>query len=123
MTSALQICLIQERFLVGDIKANTRKIIALSQQARQAGADIAVFPELALSGYPPEDLLMRAGFVQQIKVGIAAIARSSNGIIIVFGAPVMQEHALFNAAVVCINGEVSGAYFKHSLPNYAVFDW
>ncbi|HED33730.1 MAG TPA: NAD+ synthase [Gammaproteobacteria bacterium] len=122
MTSALQICLIQERFQVGDIKANTRKIIALSQQAEQAGADIAVFPELALSGYPPEDLLMRTGFRQQIKQAITEIARRSGDMMIVFGAPVVHEHALFNAAIVCANGEISGEYYKQCLPNYAVFD-
>ncbi len=122
MTSALQICLIQERFQVGDIKANTRKIIALSQQASQAGADIAVFPELALSGYPPEDLLMRAGFWQQIEHAITEIVRQSKEMMIVFGAPVVHEHALFNAAIVCANGEISTEYYKQCLPNYAVFD-
>jgi len=122
MTSALQICLIQERFLVGDIKANTRKIMALSAQASEAGADIAVFPELALSGYPPEDLLMRAGFIGQVKEAIVAIARSTGEMMVVFGAPVVYEHALFNAAIVCVNGEVHAQYYKHSLPNYAVFD-
>ena len=122
MTDALQICLVQERFLVGDIKTNTRKIISLSQQAQQAGADIAIFPELALSGYPPEDLLMRAGFIRQIEEGIASIASSSREMLIVFGTPVVHQHALFNAAIVCANGEVMAEYYKHSLPNYAVFD-
>jgi len=122
MTDALQISLIQERFLVGNIKANTRKIISLSQQARREGADIAVFPELALSGYPPEDLLMRAGFIRQIEEGIAEIASNSQDMLIVFGAPVMHQHELFNAALVCSDGRVIAEYYKHSLPNYAVFD-
>jgi len=122
MTEAVQLCLIQDRFLVGDIKANTRKILSLSSQAKQAGADIAVFPELALSGYPPEDLLMRQGFIRQIEDGIAEIARNTVNIIIVFGAPRLHQHELFNAAVVCANGEVVGEYHKYSLPNYAVFD-
>ena len=122
MTEAVQLCLIQERFLVGDIKANTRKIISLSKQAKQAGADIAVFPELALSGYPPEDLLMRQGFISQVENAVLQIAESITDIIIIFGAPRQHEHELFNAAVVCSNGKVIGEYHKYSLPNYAVFD-
>jgi len=122
MTDALQICLIQDRFLVGDIKANTRKIISLSHAAQQAGADIAIFPELALSGYPPEDLLMRQGFINQLEAGIAEIAKNTPDLMIVFGAPVLNQHELFNAAIVCEQGKFVGEYHKHSLPNYAVFD-
>ncbi len=122
MTDTVQICLIQERFLVGDIKANTRKIISLMQQAQQAGADIAVFPELALSGYPPEDLLMREGFMRQIEQGIQQIAQQSGDMMVVFGAPRIVDHLRYNSAVVCGNGQVLAEYHKHSLPNYAVFD-
>ncbi len=122
MTNAVQLCLIQERFLVGDIKANTRKILSLMQQAEQEGADIAIFPELALSGYPPEDLLMRQGFIRQTEEAIRQIASSSTDMIVVFGAPVHHENLLYNSAVVCHKGAVTGKYFKHSLPNYAVFD-
>ncbi len=122
MTQAVQLCLIQERFLVGDIKANTRKILSLMQQAADAGADIAVFPELALSGYPPEDLLMRRGFIRQVEQGIKTIAEQSGEMQVVFGAPRHVDHALYNAAIVCQHGEVKGEYYKHSLPNYAVFD-
>jgi len=122
MTDALQICLIQDRFLVGDIKANTRKIISLSHAAQQAGADIAIFPELALSGYPPEDLLMRQGFINQLEAGIAKIAKNTPDLMIVFGAPVLNQHELFNAAIVCEQGKIVGEYHKRSLPNYAVFD-
>lgn len=122
MTNAIQLCLIQDRFLVGDIKSNTRKIISLSQQAQQAGADIVVFPELALCGYPPEDLLMRQGFIKQVEEGIEEIARHSSEMLIVFGAPSLRQHELFNAAIVCAQGKVIAEYHKHSLPNYAVFD-
>lgn len=122
MTETIQLCLIQDRFLVGDIKSNTRKIISLSEQAKQAGADIVVFPELALSGYPPEDLLMRQGFIQQVEQAIKEIADSTGEMLVVFGAPSLHEHELFNAAIVCGNGQVITEYHKHSLPNYAVFD-
>jgi len=107
---------------VGDIKANTQKIITRTQQAKASGADIVVFPELALSGYPPEDLLMRQGFICQIETAIEEIAASTQDIMVVFGAPVLHKHELFNAAVVCVNGQVSAEYHKFSLPNYAVFD-
>lgn len=122
MTDALQICLVQDRFLVGDIKANSRKIISLSQQAEQAGADIAIFPELALSGYPPEDLLMRQGFIRQIDSAIDEIAKNISDIVVVFGTPSLHRHELFNAAIVCHKGKIIGEYHKYSLPNYAVFD-
>jgi len=122
MTKAVQLCLAQERFLVGDIKGNTRKIITQSRLAKQAGADIVVFPELALSGYPPEDLLLRQGFMRQIEAGIKEIAKNSVDMIVVFGAPRLQQGALFNAAVVCERGEIIGEYHKINLPNYSVFD-
>ncbi|RDH81310.1 MAG: NAD+ synthase [endosymbiont of Galathealinum brachiosum] len=122
MTEAVQLCLIQEQFLVGDIKANARKIISQSHLAKQAGADIVIFPELALSGYPPEDLLMRQGFINQIEAAINEIAINTAGLIVVFGAPRLHQHELFNAAVVCSEGKVTGEYHKYSLPNYAVFD-
>ncbi len=122
MTEALQLCLIQDQFLVGDIKANTQKIISQSLQAKHDGADLVVFPELALSGYPPEDLLMRQGFIRQIEQAITEIAEKTNGIMVVFGAPSHHQHALFNAAIVCEAGKVLGEYHKYSLPNYAVFD-
>jgi len=122
MTETLQLCLIQDRFLVGDIKANSRKIISQSLLAKQAGADIAIFPELALSGYPPEDLLMRQGFISQIESAIDEIAKNTAGVQVVFGAPRLHNHELFNAAIVCADGRVVGEYHKYSLPNYAVFD-
>lgn len=122
MTDSVQICLIQERFLVGDIKANTRKILSLMQQAQQAGADIAVFPELALSGYPPEDLLMRQGFMRQVEEGIQQITRQSGEMLVVFGTPCVENHLRYNSAIVCQHGKEVARYHKHSLPNYAVFD-
>lgn len=122
MTEAVQLCLVQERFLVGDIKANTRKIITQSRLAKQAGADIVIFPELALSGYPPEDLLLRPGFMQQIEAGINDIAINTADMMVVFGAPRSHQSGLFNAAIVCNQGEVTGEYHKQNLPNYSVFD-
>lgn len=123
MSEDVQICMVQDRFLVGDIKANTRKIISLAQQMQQKGADLVIFPELALSGYPPEDLLLRGSFIQQIEDSIQAIAQSTQHAQVVFGSPRQAaDGALFNAAIVCQNGVVKAEYHKTSLPNYAVFD-
>lgn len=123
MSEVVNICMVQDHFLVGDIKANTRKIISLGQQMQEKGADLVLFPELALSGYPPEDLLLRRGFIHQIEQAVQEIAASSGAAQIVFGAPRRAtDGALFNAAVVCQHGEIMAEYHKYSLPNYAVFD-
>ena len=122
MTNSVQIHLVQQSFLVGDIRANARKIITLSHAARDNGADLVVFPELALSGYPPEDLLLRRGFIQLCDEAVAEIQRSVNGVDLVFGAPRHDGQKLFNSALCMRDGELRGVYDKYTLPNYAVFD-
>lgn len=123
MSEVVNICMIQDRFLVGDIKANMRKIISLAQQMQEKGADLILFPELALSGYPPEDLLLRGSFIRQISEATQQIANSAGRAQILFGTPrLAADGALYNAVVVCQHGEVQAEYHKHSLPNYAVFD-
>ncbi len=122
MVDSITINLVQDRFLVGDIKANARKIITLSEQARQSGADIVVFPELALSGYPPEDLLLRQGFIRQIDNAVQQIVSQVAGIDIVFGAPRHDGDDLFNSAFWARDGQILDVYDKYTLPNYAVFD-
>ena len=123
MSEVVNICMVQDQFLVGDIKANARKIISLGQQMQEKGADLVVFPELALSGYPPEDLLLRGGFIRQIEQAVQEIAKSSASSLIVFGSPRQAiDGSLYNAAVVCQHGKIIAEYHKYSLPNYAVFD-
>ncbi|MCW8956795.1 MAG: NAD+ synthase, partial [Gammaproteobacteria bacterium] len=95
MAEKVRIRLIQDSFLVGDIKGNAHKIITLSEQAHQSGVDLVVFPELALSGYPPEDLLLRQGFIRQIDAAIEQIQQSVTGVDIVFGAPRHDGEQLF----------------------------
>ncbi|MFW2374314.1 MAG: NAD+ synthase [Gammaproteobacteria bacterium] len=122
MAEKIHIRLIQDSFLVGDVKGNARKIITLSQQARQSGVDLVVFPELALSGYPPEDLLLRQGFIRQIDTAIKQIQQSVTGIDVVLGAPRHDGEQLFNSAFWIRDGEQLAVYDKYTLPNYAVFD-
>ena len=122
MTESIQINLIQDTFLVGDIKANTEKIITLAELARQSGADLVVFPELALTGYPPEDLLLRQGFIQQVDHAVQKISQSISGVDAVFGAVRDDGEHLYNSAFWIRNGQCLGVYDKYTLPNYAVFD-
>ena len=122
MAELVQIHLVQDSFLVGDIEANTNKIITLAEVARQSGADIVVFPELAVTGYPPEDLLLRPGFIRLVDAAVEQITQSVKGLHLVFGAPRHQGDQLFNSAFWVYQGERLAVYDKYTLPNYAVFD-
>ncbi len=128
---ALSIILIQDRFPVGDVIANADRIIQLSTRAHESGADLVVFPELSLVGYPPEDLLHRPGFLALCESECQRIINALPDIDVVFGMPVVaetQHHLathpplLYNAAVWVRAGEIIATYCKRSLPNYSVFD-
>ena len=90
-------------------------------QAEECGADIAVFPELAVTGYPPEDLLLKPGFVADNRRALERIAKAAKGLAAVVGF-VDEQTDLYNAAAVCAGGSVRGVYHKQVLPNYGVFD-
>ncbi|MDH5765721.1 MAG: NAD+ synthase, partial [Gammaproteobacteria bacterium] len=122
MADSVQICLVQESFLVGDIHGNCLKIIKLVDQARKAGADIVVFPELAVTGYPPEDLLLRDSFITQNAQAVQDIVQAAKGIDLVLGAPRSESGVLYNSAIWARDGEILACYDKYTLPNYAVFD-
>lgn len=125
MTTQINIALAQCNPLMGDITANAEMILALAAEAREQGADVVVFPELVLCGYPPEDLLFRPAFQQQINRALETIqSRSAElaDLCVVFGSPVYQNNRIYNAAVAIQNGQELGRYFKHCLPNYGVFD-
>ncbi len=106
---------------VGDLDGNTAKMISWTQSARDAGVDVIVFPEMSITGYPPEDLLFQHSFVSENIDKMRQVVAHSNGITVVFGF-VDQEYDLYNAAAVASDGELVGIYHKVYLPNYGVFD-
>src|SRR5579872_781446 len=120
----LRVALAQLNVTVGDLQGNTQKILAALRQAHAAGAHVVCTPELALTGYPPEDLLLKPGFVadnlERLQELIDA-SRSMPELTAVIGF-VDREHDIYNAAAIINNGQLAGVYHKHYLPNYGVFD-
>ncbi len=123
MTNTLRIALAQFDFPVGAVKQNAVRIAEMIALARdEYGADIVLFPELAVSGYPPEDLLMRPSFLRDCAEAVAAIAAGVDGIVAVVGWPQAVGSVCYNAASVLREGKIEKTYRKRELPNYAVFD-
>jgi NAD+ synthase (glutamine-hydrolysing) len=119
--STLRIVLAQINLTVGDIEGNAGKIEANLERARQSRADIVLFPELTLTGYPPEDLLLKAGFVATARAGIEQLLPHTRSLTAIVGFP-DRRNDLFNAAAVMHDGRLAGVYHKQLLPNYSVFD-
>ena len=117
----LRIALCQTNPTVGDLDGNVKKIIDVVADAEESGADVAVFPELSITGYPPEDLVLKPAFVQDNLNALAAVAARAQECAIVVGF-VDQDRDLYNAAALCYQGEVKLRYRKRLLPNYSVFD-
>ncbi len=107
---------------VGDITGNTARVIDGLRTARAQGVDLIAFPELALTGYPPEDLLLRTSFVEQAARAVGEIVKAARGIDVLVGLPWREEGALYNAAAWIHDGALAACYRKHVLPNYGVFD-
>ena len=119
----LRIAMAQFDFPVGAVTKNADRIIEMIATARgEYGADLVLFPELALSGYPPEDLLLRPSFLADCEAAIQRIARAATGIVAIVGWPQSAGAVVYNAASVLRDGEVLQTYRKRELPNYAVFD-
>jgi NAD+ synthase (glutamine-hydrolysing) len=139
---SLRIGLAQLNTVVGDIDGNASRIIELMDRANASGCDIVAFPELAITGYPPEDLLLRSGFVDDVRVALDRIIAASSSCTAVVGfveqgsasresadhgevtktSQAVERPVLFNAAAVMSNGSLDGVYRKRELPNYSVFD-
>lgn len=118
----MKIAIAQINCTVGDIGGNSARILQYAEQARQAGASLLITPELALSGYPPEDLLLRDDFNRACAVELKQLARKVSGISLLVGHPSMEDGLCYNAASLIENGEIQSTYHKHVLPNYSVFD-
>ena len=117
----LRVGLCQLNTVVGDIDGNAARILAAYDDAEAAGCDVAVFPELAITGYPPEDLLLKPGFIADNRAAIDKVASRTGRCAAVVGF-VDADRDLRNAAAVCSGGRVVGRYHKRLLPNYGVFD-
>ncbi|MGN0857974.1 MAG: NAD+ synthase [Stenotrophomonas sp.] len=123
MSESLRIALAQFDFPVGDIAGNTTRIIEMIATAREEfDADLVLFPELALCGYPPEDLLLRPAFLARCEQAMQQIAASVSGITAIVGWPQSHGSVVYNAASVLRDGRIEQTYRKRELPNYAVFD-
>ena len=125
MSSQVRIAVAQINCTVGDFEGNSRRILDAASRAARAGADVLLTPELSLTGYPPEDLLLRRAFYAAVD---AALARLCAQLLqfpqlhVIVGHPAEREGLRFNAAALIHGGAVHGTYHKHDLPNYAVFD-
>lgn len=118
----MKLAIAQINCVLGDLSANSAKILQYAQQAKAQGAELMLTPELSLCGYPPEDLLLRAGFYQACSDALNALARQISGISVLVGHPYEHERKRYNAASLLRDGKIVMTYCKHDLPNYDVFD-
>ena len=125
MSSHVRVAVAQINCTVGDLQGNVCRIVRFAERAAGAGADVLVTPELALSGYPPEDLLLRRAFYEACDEALLRLADELSGfrdLHVLVGHPLAREGQRFNAASLLRQGVVLGTYCKHDLPNYDVFD-
>jgi NAD+ synthase (glutamine-hydrolysing) len=118
----IRLALAQINLTVGDIAGNTSRILDQLEKARARGAEIVLFPEMAISGYPPEDLLLKPDFIAANAAALQDIQAATQGLVAVVGYPCADDYDLYNAAAILQDGNLVGSYRKHYLPNYGVFD-
>jgi NAD+ synthase (glutamine-hydrolysing) len=118
----IRVALAQMNLTVGDVDGNGERILAAVSRAKTEGAQVLVMPELAVSGYPPEDLLLRRSFLEACRRKVSEIARTTDDLLAIVGFPERVNDDLYNAAAICHGGEVVDIYHKQLLPNYGVFD-
>ena len=121
MSELLRVALAQMNAKVGDVEGNAAKIADQAARAREGDAELVVFPELALTGYPPEDLLLKTSFLDVAARALDELAAATDGIVAVVGFPERADD-VYNAAAVLADGRVAAVYRKNYLPNYGVFD-
>ncbi|MGF1543297.1 MAG: NAD+ synthase [Parvularculaceae bacterium] len=124
MTDVLSIAICQIAPIVGDVDGNVARILTAREEASALGADLAVFCELVVSGYPPEDLVRKPAYQRACRAGVERLAKATadSGPAMVVGAPWRDGEPLYNAAFLLAGGEVLATRYKHRLPNYGVFD-
>jgi NAD+ synthase (glutamine-hydrolysing) len=123
MSDSLRIALAQLNFLVGDVQGNAARVIATARSAAsESGADLVLFPELTLSGYPPEDLLFHRGFRRQIEAGLERVRAEVTDVPVMLGFPEYTASGIYNSAALVSRGEIAAIHRKAELPNYKVFD-
>ena len=123
MSASLRIALAQLNLFVGDVAGNAQRLIDTAAQARdELRADLVLFPELSLCGYPPEDLLFHNGLRRQVNSALERVREQTSGITVVAGYPEYAEEDIYNAAAVLRDGATIANYRKQELPNYSVFD-
>ena len=123
MKRSLRIALAQLDLLVGDVHGNASRIVSTARRARaELNADLVLFPELSLSGYPPEDLLFHRGFRRQIEAGLATVRDEVTDIAVMLGFPEYAGASIYNSAALISGGAVAAIHRKAELPNYKVFD-
>ena len=116
------VAIAQINCVVGDLRGNADKILNFAVRAKAAGADLLVTPELAICGYPPEDLLLREGFFRDCQAALQDLAARAPDMVLVVGHPAEDKEARYNAASVIRGRRIESTYYKHALPNYTVFD-
>src|SRR5437868_15216170 len=117
----MRLALAQIDTVVGDLDGNRKRILDRLGEACGAGADLVLFPELVVTGYPPEDLLLRPAFVREARRSLELIAREVRDTVALVGCPLLDRD-LHNACAVLAGGEIKAVYNKRFLPNYGVFD-
>src|SRR3989440_2759879 len=123
MTESLRIALAQLDMLVGDVQGNATRVITTARRARtDLRADLVLFPELTLSGYPPEDLLLHRGFRRQIEMGLERVRHEAPDARVMIGFPEYTRAGIYNSAALIAGGSVAAVHRKAELPNYKVFD-
>ncbi len=122
ISQSMHLAIAQINCTVGDIAGNSGKIVAAVSHAKAQGASLLITPELALTGYPPEDLLLREDFNQASETALIELAKKTQGITLLVGHPRVFEGACYNAASVLQDGKIIATYHKQALPNHTVFD-
>jgi len=123
MSDTLTIALAQLNLLVGDVQGNAARVIHSAARARaDLGADLVLYPELTLCGYPPEDLLFHRGFRRQIETGLAQLRAAIPDTAVMVGFPEYTQAGIYNSAALITGGEIAAIHRKAELPNYKVFD-